>query len=213
MNDALKLQISAYIDGELPGNESQLLLRRLSQDAALRAQAAEYLRIGRLIRREGDVPGVQLLRGRIAAALGADVETPVPAPANVEVRFMKPLFGFAIAASVALLALFGLRQLNLPLAPAGEAVVAAGPGITEPVLDEVMDNRLLEMHRRHADLAVDIGANGVLTQLVTLELRDGELIEIAPGTRLTPRGQTHRTGEAVRSPVAESAAGEIRQAR
>ena len=50
MNDSLKLQISAFIDAELPDNETELLLRRLSQDAALRAQAAQYLAIGRAIR-------------------------------------------------------------------------------------------------------------------------------------------------------------------
>ena len=38
MNDALKIQISAFVDGELPENESELLLRRLSQDIALRQQ-------------------------------------------------------------------------------------------------------------------------------------------------------------------------------
>ena len=69
MNETLKMQISAFVDGELPDNESELLLRRLSQDAAMRQQVAEYLRIGRLIRRDQDVPGIDTLRGRIATPL------------------------------------------------------------------------------------------------------------------------------------------------
>ena len=41
MNEALKMQISAFIDGELPENEAELLLRRLNQDAAMRQQVAD----------------------------------------------------------------------------------------------------------------------------------------------------------------------------
>ena len=36
MNDGIKMQISAFVDGELPDNEAELLLRRLSQDLDLR---------------------------------------------------------------------------------------------------------------------------------------------------------------------------------
>ena len=50
MNEALRLQVSAYVDGELPDNETELLMRRLSQDQVLRELVADYLRIGRLIR-------------------------------------------------------------------------------------------------------------------------------------------------------------------
>ena len=79
MNDALKMQISAFVDGELPENESELLLRRLSQDVALRQKVAQYLEIGRLIRGEQELPGMGDLRDRIAAALG---EEPLQQPAE-----------------------------------------------------------------------------------------------------------------------------------
>ena len=58
MNDAIKTQISAFIDGELPENESELLLRRLSQDASLRQQVSRYLEIGRLMRQDREVSGM-----------------------------------------------------------------------------------------------------------------------------------------------------------
>ena len=58
MNEALRMQISAFVDGELPDNESELLLRRLSQDAAMRQQVAAYLDIGRYMRQDRDVPGI-----------------------------------------------------------------------------------------------------------------------------------------------------------
>ena len=50
MNDALRMQISAFVDGELPENESELLLRRLSQDIELRNLVEDYMRIGQGLR-------------------------------------------------------------------------------------------------------------------------------------------------------------------
>ena len=32
MNEGIEMQISAFVDGELPENEAELLLRRMSQD-------------------------------------------------------------------------------------------------------------------------------------------------------------------------------------
>ena len=69
MNDAIKMQISAFVDGELPQNEAELLLRRLCQDAELRQQAAEYLAMGRVMRGERVVAGLGMLRERVAAAI------------------------------------------------------------------------------------------------------------------------------------------------
>ena len=114
MNDALRMQISAFVDGELPENENELLLRRLSQDAALRQQVAQYMQIGRLMRRDHEVPGMRELRDRIAVSLG---EEPVQHPVATEVpasRFTRPAVGVAIAASVAVMALLGIRQLYAP---------------------------------------------------------------------------------------------------
>ncbi|MGB5740771.1 MAG: RseA family anti-sigma factor, partial [Woeseia sp.] len=69
MNDALKLQVSAFIDGELEAAEAEMLVRRLGQDAGLRQQAAAYLQIGRLLRGEQTVPAARDLAARIAAAV------------------------------------------------------------------------------------------------------------------------------------------------
>ena len=113
MNETIRMQISAYIDGELPESESELLLRRLSQDPALRAEFAEFTEIGRGMRGEYTVPGIHGLRQRVASALDADpgeeVETDLPANQR---SFLKPLSGFAIAAGVALVALVSLQQTS-----------------------------------------------------------------------------------------------------
>jgi negative regulator of sigma E activity len=106
MNDAIKTQISAFVDGELPDNESEMLLRRLSQDLELRQQAAEYFAIGRAMKGHRDVKGIATLRERIAAQIGDTEfsETSVRAePAGS--RYTRPLAGAAIAATVALAAI------------------------------------------------------------------------------------------------------------
>ena len=191
MNDALRMQISAFVDGELPENESELLLRRLSQDAALRTQVARYLQIGRLIRREREIPRMDELRKRIAMSLGEQPdETPVR-PEQSRRRLLKPAAGFAIAASVAVAALIGLRQADIPGAaePAGRSVAASQPstarveGYTEPLPGEALRSRpgdmLTQYYLSHGATSADLGANGILARLVTLELREGELVEVA----------------------------------
>ena len=147
MNDALRMQISAFVDGELPENENELLLRRLSQDAALRQQVAQYLAIGRLIRRDHEVPGMSELRDRIAAALG---EEPVQHHAETEVpasRFTRPAIGAAIAATVAVMAILGIRQIYAPLEN-GE-IVADEQFPTESIGTPADDELLKQFYLHH----------------------------------------------------------------
>lgn len=177
MNDALKIQISAFVDGELPENESELLLRRLSQDAALRQQVAEYLAIGRMIRRDPQICGMNELRGRIAAALGEELQQQPAAEEVAGSRYTRPLAGFAIAASVAVLALFWLRQIDVPEVD-GQAYTEPPPVEYSPG-DSVDDRLLVEMRRYHADSS-DAGSVDNLARFVTLELSEEGLVQIAP---------------------------------
>lgn len=193
MNDALRMQISAFVDDELPENETELLLRRLSQDASLRRQVAEYLRIGRLIRGDREIPGMGDLRNRIAEALGEQPVDTVIRTGKSRNRYLKPAAGVAIAASVAALALVGLRQLDIPdpaQSPAGnpetlKTAVANDPGYTEPLPADVLSGQpgemLMQYYLSHGESSAELGANGILTRLVTLELREGELVEVQPG--------------------------------
>lgn len=192
MNDALKMQISAFIDGELPENESELLLRRLSQDAALRQQVARYLDIGRLMRQDREVPGMGELRGRISAALGDDA---VAADSDREVvasALMTPTTGVAVAATVAALALLGLSQLGNPGDPELQRAVAIDDGpvaYTEPDVDQALAEQpsemLLQYHLSHGNSLPGLGPNGIRTRVISLER--GELIEIEPDPHLLPQ--------------------------
>ena len=211
MNDALKMQISAFVDGELPENESELLLRRLSQDATLRTQVSQYLRIGRLMRREREVPRMDELRKRIATALGEQPDEVPVAPERSRRRLLKPAAGVAIAASVAIVALVGLRQAEIPGVGEPSARAAASQpstervaGYTEPSPEEALRSRpgdmLTQYYLSHGATSADLGANGILTRLVTLELREGELVEVVaqpPGAEMpSPApGDTEPPGE------------------
>lgn len=191
MNDELKTQVSAFIDGELPAAEAELLTRRLGRDPQLRQQAAEYLRIGRLLRGERSVPGCAGLAGRIAAAL--DGEEPLAGDDTANTaggNWLRPAAGVAVAASVALLALAGIRQVDIGSPDNGAAPGAAqlagnaAGAYTQPLAIDVMADRpgemLMQYYLSHGETSGELGANGILSRLVTLELRGGELVEVAP---------------------------------
>lgn len=180
MNDAIKMQISAFVDGELPQNETELLLRRLSQDSELRQQAAEYLAMGRALRGERTVAGIATLRDRILAELDDSAVTSVHAD-EVErpSRYMRPIAGGAIAAAVALAALVGLQQFNASrdadaVTDPGTIAATGEQGYTVPELD---DDLLRDYYLRHNASSSYIGANSINARLVTLQLRDGVVVE------------------------------------
>jgi hypothetical protein len=191
MNDALKMQISAFVDGELPENESELLLRRLSQDADLRQQVSLYLDIGRRMRGDQEIPGMDQLRGRIAAALADGLARPDEEQQVVGSRLMTPSTGVAVAATVAALALVGLSQIQGPGDPLLQRAVAIDDGplaYTEPAVEQVLADQPSEMLMRyylsHDDSSPGLGPNGIRTRVISLQSR--ELIEVEPDPHLVP---------------------------
>jgi hypothetical protein len=180
MNDMIKMQISAFIDDELPENESELLLRRLSQDAELRRVVARYLEIGRNIRNESELPNMALLRQRVAEELGVEPHIDETASMPVGNRFVKPIAGFAVAATVAILAIVGLQQSEAPTADAVTDTVADNAGYTQPAADDRLD----EMFRLHENASGTSGSNAVLSEFVALEINEAELVKVEPDSGL-----------------------------
>lgn len=182
MNEGIKMQISAFVDGELPEAEAQLLLRRLSQDFALRQQAAEYLALGRAMRGQRSIAAVGDLRGRIAAQI--DDKSSEAEFAAIEAtgrRYARPLTGLAIAATVAVAAIFGLQQLTLEQGAASDTAA----GIAQAPAAETYTVPDIEYFQRHSQMASESGFNNFETRRVNFELReDGELatglLEIEP---------------------------------
>ncbi len=177
MNEAIRMQLSAFVDGELPENEAELLLRRLSQDAELRQQVAEFMAIGRAIRGDIQVTGVDSLRDRVSAALDSapsDAEVAYDVPA--EDRLVRPMVGFAIAATVALVAIFGLRQMaavddQTPRFAGGEEAAAYTQQQPEDILD---DELLRQLRRMHDESASD---QSIKTRLTSLGFSE-DLVEL-----------------------------------
>jgi sigma-E factor negative regulatory protein RseA len=144
MSEQIREQVSAFLDGELPNSETELLLKRLTRDAELRESFGRYALIGEALR--GASPGV-LSRGfssRVNLAIDGE---PVPAaaqPQNARApRWWRPLAGFGVAAGVAAVAIVALQQRAITpntaqLSPAAVVKVAPGmptadrPGVATP---------------------------------------------------------------------------------
>ena len=205
MNEAIKMQLSAFVDGELPDNESELLLRRLSQDEELRQQVSEYLVVGRIMRGEPNIAGVDTLRKRIAASLDdsefaadlADVETPSSG-------YARPMAGFAVAATVAVVALFGFTQFGSPEAPA-EAGGQPSVAITQPEPDALLD----QYRQSHGDIAeAERGAVAIADRLRNVDVpvpAAGDFVEIPAGDRATEGDEAESEDEEA-APLTDAAA-------
>ena len=177
MNDAIRMQISAFVDGELPDAEADLLLRRMGQDAELRRKVAEYLEIGRALRGERSVPGIDRLQERIAAEIDdKPLDDDVVVPETKSGSAIRPLIGVAVAASVALIAIFGLQMTpGIDEKLAGDNTVAEvaevveDPGYTVP---QQVDEQLRQYYLSHGASSSELGANGMNARLVSLRLSD-----------------------------------------
>jgi len=172
------MQLSAYVDGELPENEAEMLLRRMSQDVELRQEVAEYLAIGRVMRGEAGAAGIDGIRERVMAAIDdSAASTGVVSDRDQAPRALKPLVGVAIAATVALAAIFGLQQANRvdvvdPVAPI-PTVVEVVPEFTP------QQDQLRQYFLSHGETSSQLGANGMNSRLVSL--RFSEEIVDEPG--------------------------------
>ena len=111
MTEQISDQTSAFIDDELPDEESAFLLRRFERDADARGRAIRYTMIGAALRDEL-LPDHTLLRRRIALAITGAALPTQRAPSRWRSRYLRPLLGVGIAASVAVASIVGLRALN-----------------------------------------------------------------------------------------------------
>ncbi len=183
MNDAIKMQISAFVDGELPQNEAELLLRRLCQDGELRQQAAEYMAVGRVMRGEKIVVGMAQLRQRIAAELDdQNMQQDTSEEPDAPARFVRPLAGFAIAATVALVALVGLQQLST-----GPDVIEPAPAVAEAddgsyTVPQVDNDPLRDYYQMHNETASFIGANSINPRLVDFQVPEDLALGVETAT-------------------------------
>lgn len=131
MSDKVGEQLSAWIDGELSAEELELFYKRIGEDGELRRRWQSYHQIGDAISGHGTSIQDDQLADRIASVL---VDEPAPTMQrrnSLTSRFIKPLAGFAVAASVATVAVLAL-QFNAQVSIDGDSeLVAEKPA--EPV--------------------------------------------------------------------------------
>lgn len=105
-----RLQLSALMDGDLPPDEARFLLRRLQHDGELNACWERWQLCGDALRGRAQAPAPAGFAERVAAAIAAEAQVPAVAPAARPRRMLARWGGGALAASVALVALFVARQ-------------------------------------------------------------------------------------------------------
>jgi sigma-E factor negative regulatory protein RseA len=125
MSEQIREQVSAFLDGELPSSETELLLKRLMRDPELRQRFGRYALIGETLRGVGGASLSCNFAARINRTIDGEPAAPaLPAAKAPTLRWWKPIAGTALAAGVAGVALVALQQRAV--APA----VTAAPRMT-----------------------------------------------------------------------------------
>jgi sigma-E factor negative regulatory protein RseA len=128
MSEQIREQVSAFLDGELPNSETELLLKRLTRDAELRESFGRYALIGESLRGGGTARLSQGFTSRVNRAI--DGEPPalaLPQSRHRLGRWWRPFAGAGVAAGVCAVAVIALQQRELPAgaaAPARNVIVA-----------------------------------------------------------------------------------------
>jgi sigma-E factor negative regulatory protein RseA len=148
MSEQIREQVSAFLDGELPNSETELLLKRLTRDGELRESFGRYALIGEAIRGTGRDLLTRDFAGRVNLAI--DGEPVIPAGGQAREsrapRWWRPFAGAAVAAGVAAVAVVALQQRaiaptlrpgapimvrNIPGAPTRSIVPASAEGVAQ----------------------------------------------------------------------------------
>jgi sigma-E factor negative regulatory protein RseA len=190
MSEQIREQVSAFLDGELPNSETELLLKRLTRDGELRESFGRYALIGEAVRGTSHGLLTRGFAGRVNLAIDGE---PVPAnghvPQSQAPRWWRPFAGAAVAASVAAIAVVALQQRAVAptLQPAAavmaqnapsrsrNAVGAQGPReaisytvpATSPEAPAVMQSaRLTNYVFAHSKYSTGLAQRGVLADLL-----------------------------------------------
>jgi len=125
MTDRIKEQLSTFLDGELPDQETALLLKRLERDDELRGALSRYSLIGAVLRNDGAVPAARQVAARVSAAIAREpllgrVRISLPDRESV----LRSVTGLAVAAGVAFGAVMLVQQVKSQDPAAPEPLIA-----------------------------------------------------------------------------------------
>jgi sigma-E factor negative regulatory protein RseA len=166
MADKSVEQLSVLVDGECEDWEVEFILRRLSRDPALKEHWECYHLISDAMK--NNLPSLvdANFTGRIRQAIDAESVPQVPAAATPSSLY-KPVVGFSVAASVALIVgLLALKPLESPndLSPNSLAKISPPESTTTPSSDteSVLESRLNNYLVNHNEYASMNSVHGVL---------------------------------------------------
>ncbi len=127
MSEKIDEQLSALLDGELPAEQEELLLRRLQRGEDCRATLVRYSLIGELLRGSETEFVCSGVMERVHRALQAEPPAQ-PRPVPRTFRWGIPLAGAGLAAALAIVAVLGLGLAdNHARVSRGPAAQVAGP--------------------------------------------------------------------------------------
>ncbi|HWJ35521.1 MAG TPA: sigma-E factor negative regulatory protein [Steroidobacteraceae bacterium] len=111
MSEQIREQVSAFLDGELPNSETELLLKRLTRDADLRESFGRYALVGECLRGGGRTRLSQGFHARVNRAIdGEPIMANPQAVRSTSAHWWRPFAGAAVAAGVAAVAVVALQQ-------------------------------------------------------------------------------------------------------
>jgi sigma-E factor negative regulatory protein RseA len=170
MTEKLHEQISALIDDELAEAEQTLLIKRLEGDVTLRNSLLRYQLISDSL--QNHLPRKIDPDFNIGVQLALQDDPDVQAGPSRLARLFKPVAGFAIAASVAVVAVLSLQSVrqDVPSATIATAPVtaeSAGPDVApllanNPVYSSTGAQGLDVYLANHNEYAVNRGMQGML---------------------------------------------------
>jgi sigma-E factor negative regulatory protein RseA len=206
MSEQIREQVSAFLDGELPSSETELLLKRLTRDPELRQSFGRYALIGENLRGVGGATLSLGFAARVNRAIDGEPVVPaLPAARAPTLHWWKPIAGTAVAAGVAAVAIVALQQRAVApgLAAAPRMVVqnvrlatvpkepisytvpaaAAAPAMMAPA-------RLTNYVFAHSKYSVGLGQGNLLSTLLSEDADAGQSAGAAGVSGNAPRAST-----------------------
>jgi sigma-E factor negative regulatory protein RseA len=188
MSEQIREQVSAFLDGELPDTETELLLKRLTRVGELRESFGRYALIGEALRAEGSQTLTRGFASRVNLAIdGEPAHVPSLAARPRASRWWRPLAGVSVAACVAAVAIVALQQraispaansASAPLQVASnptpvqsgasprEALSYTVPAASTDAPSAIAPGRLANYMFAHSKYSSGLGQRGVLADLL-----------------------------------------------
>jgi len=187
-NETVQSQLSAFVDNELPQDETELLARRLSRDAELQQSLSRYLLIGEALRVPSQARVSRNFSERVAAAIeqqvaSVDKQQGEGSMPSRQRKWLKPAAGMALAASVAAGVVMSMHSLQF-MPATGASQLAAGntksnsvsstspnsyvvPVATTTPSVPISATRLTNYVVAHSEFTSPLGRRNTMTGLVT----------------------------------------------